>query len=93
MTTRELEVAIGLGASAFGVIAQITPPIEAAAEPTLKIAQSLAELSPSAILGVFCYMLWKRYTTREDKLSELQDRNIAALQRVADVLERHEQRQ
>jgi len=88
MTTRDMEAVAAVGASSWAVLAQIVPDANLIdVTPTLQIIKSVAELSPTALLAVICYMLWKRYTTREDKLSELQERNIAALQRVADVLE------
>lgn len=91
MTTRELEMITTVGAGCWATLAQIAPsvaPDAATVDHTLKLITTIGAASPSAILGFAAYTLWKRYTTREDKLSELQERNIAALQRVADALDR-----
>lgn len=93
MTTRELELMTTVGAGAWAMIAQVAPsvaPDASQVDPALKLITTIGAASPSAILGFAAYTLWKRYTTREDKLSELQERNIAALQRVADALDRQQ---
>lgn len=89
MTTRELELMTTVGAGAWAMIAQVAPSLTPD-DPALKLITTIGAASPSAILGFAAYTLWKRYTTREDKLSELQERNIAALQRVADALDRQQ---
>lgn len=92
MTTRELEMITTVGAGLWGTVAQITPTApDASVGASLALLQQVATLSPSAILAFAAYTLWRRYTTREDKLSELQERNIAALQRVADALDKQAQ--
>lgn len=90
MTTRELEAVAALGSSSWAVLAQIMPDGIPNPDPMLNAVRYAAELSPTAILAYVCFVLWKRYTTREDKLAELQRENVAALQRVADALERFE---
>ena len=90
MTTRELELMTTVGAGAWAMVAQVAEVPDVSVSGTVALMKQVATLSPSAILAFAAYTLWKRYTTREDKLSELQERNIAALQRVADALDRQQ---
>jgi len=80
-----------MGGGAWAMLAQAAPDA-ITLDPALGLAKYIAEMSPTAILAVIVYMLWKRYTSREDQLAELQKENISALQRVADALERVEGR-
>lgn len=81
-----------IGSGTWAVVAEAMPKTEIDVSSLLGLVEYIVQMSPTAILAVICWMLWKRYTTREDELASLQKENIAALQRVADALERFEDR-
>ena len=89
-TDRALEAVAVIGGGMWHMVAQVAP-VTVDMTSWVSALKTAAELSPSAILLGVVVVLWRRYTSREDKMSDLQERNIQALQRVADALEKIEQ--
>lgn len=87
MNTRSIECIAAVGSGAWAIIAEAMPPKEVDVSSLISLFEYIAKMSPTALLAFICWILWKRYTTQEDTMTKLQRENIAALQRVADILE------
>jgi hypothetical protein len=99
--TRALEGVAAIGGSAWAIIAQANP-LTVDLSPWVGLVQTLAGLSPTAILAGILIVLWRRHTAREDAVQAMiaennrRDEavhqviveNTKALQRVADVVGR-----
>ena len=81
MSTRLLELATcNLGITGM-VLAQIP-------SSDLTWADSIAKMSPTALMAVFLVVLWRRYTQREDAMEALAREAITAIQRISDIMDR-----